>query len=197
LGSERARADWVTARTDLLCARAKAGKYDLEGIHYVVAGDWVAQLDTQGSGLQLRDALKATYEPQTCPGHDQIGWEDAALAKVEAIRDQLARQPRVKCDNLRLLDWAEYRKNPDYRGEIPAAYERCDAPDGTGMFVAAFSEKSTSRDAFVKLETETLCGSLSNVQAVLGPDWALITSQPNIAALAGVATGGDVQPPAC
>jgi hypothetical protein len=195
--SAAVRAAWVKQRTSILCGRAKKGKYALDGVHWVVSDNWSVQPDTQGVTQELVDKLGATYQAERCPGVQQIDWEPAGVARVQQLRAQLARQPRIRCSEFELLDRSQYAHLQSYAGRLPAAFARCRAASGSAILIAAFSDKSVDRDAFVDSESKTLCNSLQGVGAVTGPDWAVIAAQANIAALAGVATGGTALPPAC
>ena len=193
----KTRAAWVTQRTGILCARAKKGKFDLDGVHWVVDGNWSIQPDTEGVGHELTTGLGATYQANMCPWHTQIDWEPAAVARVQQVRTMLEKQPRVRCENFQLLDRSEYSHNQQYANRLPAAYARCGAPGGAVIWIAGFSPRSVGRDLFLATETKGLCASAAGIQAVRGTDWGIIANQVNVASLAAVATGGTALPAAC
>jgi hypothetical protein len=194
----KTRDEFVRTRSAIICARSAKAKYDLDGLHWVVGGNWSIQPDTQGMGRVLARAVNAKYQAEPCSGKEQINWEEAAVERVEGLAATLAAQPRVKCDQFVLLDRSEYSRNPQYTERLPAAFGRCSGPSGAQIWIAAFSDKSVARDAFIEKELENLCASsLSGVQGVRGDDWGIIATQTQVAGLAAAATGGTALPPSC
>jgi hypothetical protein len=190
---------FVRDRTDLICERAKKSKVTVDGLHWIVGGDWSIQSDTQGMGRQVARALNVKYEAEACPGIAQINWEEAAVERVEALAATLAANPRVACEQFLLLDRSEYARDPNYRDRLPAAFGQCKGPGNSTIWITAFSPTSVARDAFLAKEVETLCKSpsTSGVQAVQGNDFGIIATQTQVAGQAAVATGGTALPPGC
>jgi hypothetical protein len=191
------RAAWVNQRTDRLCDRAKDGKFELPGLHFTTGGAWAVQPDTEGLGRRLATILGGKYEVKSCPGVTQVDWEPDAVAHVEAIAKQLATDDRIQCTGFQLVDRVQLTHNPAYANRLPAAFGKCTGPGGASIWIAAFSAKSAQRDPFIDGETRYVCGSLTNVQAVQGTDWAIVATQPQIAARAAVVAGGTALPLAC
>jgi hypothetical protein len=189
---------FVRDRTDLICERAKQSNVDVDGLHWIVGGDWSIQSDTQGMGRQVARALDVSYQAEACPGVEQINWEETAVEHVEALAEKLAAEPRIGCEQFMLLDRSEYLRDPNYRDRLPAAFGQCNGPSNSVIWITAFSPTSVARDAFLADEVELLCtGSRSGIEAVRGDDFGIIATQTQVAGQAAAATGGTALPPGC
>lgn len=197
LPGAKERTAWVQQRSDRLCARAKKAKFELAGLHFAAGGAWAVQPDTEGLARRLATILGGSYVVKACPGVTVVDWEPAAVAHIEAIARQLATDSRIQCTGFQLVDRVQLTHNPSYANRLPAAYGKCTGPGGASIWIAAFSAKSAQRDPFIAGETKYVCGGFTNVQAVQGDDWAIVATQPQIAARAAVVAGGTTLPLAC
>ena len=195
-----ARSQFVDQRIGILCAAAKRGKYQLEGVRWVTDEDWSVQVDTESTGRKLAGVLGGTYETTLCPGiaADGLGAgggghrrttgpaagrrSDREMRSVAAARSFHLRKTqsvrRAHPGGLRALRWAGRDRGLD-RGISPA---------------------TVGPDSFAQSEATALCASTAvgkDVQAVRGPDWAIIATSPKLAERAASATGGEALTPAC
>ena len=129
-----------------------------------------------------------------------MDWEPAAVATVEQLAQQLAGDPIVKCDQLQLLDRSTYEKLESVRRAHPGGLP---SPRWAGRdrgLDRGNSPATVGPDSFAQSEATALCASTAvgkDVQAVRGPDWAIIATSPKLAERAASATGGEALTPAC
>jgi hypothetical protein len=183
-------------RTRALCSLSMKAQVPILGLHFALTSTASIQAQSEGNARQIADAVGGRYQGVACPGA-VLDWEPAAEARIDALASKLRSRPNLKCDDLQLLDRDTYARNQAYANRLPAAYARCNGPGGAVLWLAAFSPKSASRDAFVTGETKFLCRSQPGVTAVRGPDWALLVADAHIAAVAAAALGGEAAAPAC
>jgi hypothetical protein len=195
--SASVRATYVTDRTTAICKSAVKGKFNLPGLHWVVGPNFAFEPESEGVSRQVAPVLGGTYQVAPCPGHSSIDWAPAAEKLVEQLAGKLAAAPRVACKGFQLLDRDKYTKIEAYARRLPAAYGTCTAVGNTTIWIAALSASTVTPASFISSETKYQCTTQHGVTGVRGTTWALVAAQVKVAAVAAVATGGTVLPPAC
>jgi hypothetical protein len=194
--SAASRDQYDNARTLALCRRSIEANDPIDGLHWVTMAKVSIQGTDEGSSREIAQAVGGRYEGVPCPGA-VLDWEPVAETRITSLAAKLRATKNLSCDNFLLLDRQVYARNPQYANRLPAAYARCNGPAGAVFWLAAFSPKSVSRDKFVTGETRLLCSSQPGVVAVKGNDWALLTTDQHVAAVAAAALEGKAGPSAC
>ena len=196
-GSTITRDRYMNLRTNVLCQGAARDKVNVAGLHWVLGDNYSIQLQSEGPAHAVATAMNGTYSVKPCQSGANINWDAAGEARVNELAAQLAARPTIKCTSNQLLDRQQYLRDARYKGRVPAAYSECHGPAGIAILIAAFNSHTVTPAKFIGPETKIACGSGPGVAGVLGSDFVLVISNVKVAALAAVATGGKVQPPAC
>jgi hypothetical protein len=197
--SGRARDTWGKARTEALCAAAKAAKFQLSGLRWVVTPTDSIQVNDETTGRELARTLRAEYLTVACPGVQNVDWEPAGETRVDQLAAALRTRPNLRCDSVQWLDHDQYARNPQYRDRLPSAYARCDGPGGTIIWIAVFppGRASADVDAFIEAEAKSLCTSDAGVVVVRGKDWAMLVTDVHVADVIAAALDGTRAAPTC